>query len=246
MYDTAQLALSDAGLTIEDIDGIVVGSNDQFDGRSICGDDGVRPGRRRGSRPALDPVGLRARLRAGRTPGRVGTVSHATDRVLEPDRGLLAGRGAAAWGRPLLQPCAAAGRVVGARAAGGGTGERRARVCARSPRRWRRKTGGTGSAPIRRRPIRPAPGPARWPLTPEMTTAPVTGSVALVLASPDFRRRARPFRRGVAARHGMGDRGELPGRPRPCDRAGAGGRRAAGLRGGRHHRSERLRSTWPK
>ena len=35
IYDTAQLALTDAGLTIEDIDGIVVASNDQFDGRSI-------------------------------------------------------------------------------------------------------------------------------------------------------------------------------------------------------------------
>ena len=35
IYDTAQLALADAGIGIDDIDGIVVGSNDQFDGRSI-------------------------------------------------------------------------------------------------------------------------------------------------------------------------------------------------------------------
>lgn len=35
LYDAAQTALSDAGLKIEDIDGIVVGSNDQFDGRAI-------------------------------------------------------------------------------------------------------------------------------------------------------------------------------------------------------------------
>ena len=35
IYDTAQLALTDAGITIDDIDGIVVASNDQFDGRSI-------------------------------------------------------------------------------------------------------------------------------------------------------------------------------------------------------------------
>src|SRR6516225_6289816 len=35
MYDTVQLALTDAGLSIEDIDGIVVASNDQFDGRAI-------------------------------------------------------------------------------------------------------------------------------------------------------------------------------------------------------------------
>jgi len=36
MYDTAQAALADAGLTTDDIDGIVVASNDQFDGRAIA------------------------------------------------------------------------------------------------------------------------------------------------------------------------------------------------------------------
>jgi len=35
LYDVAQQALGDAGMTIEAIDGIVVGSNDQFDGRAI-------------------------------------------------------------------------------------------------------------------------------------------------------------------------------------------------------------------
>ena len=35
IYDTAQMALADAGLTIDDIDGVSVGSNDQFDGRAI-------------------------------------------------------------------------------------------------------------------------------------------------------------------------------------------------------------------
>src|SRR5579859_875409 len=35
IYDTAQLALADAGITIDDVDGIVVAANDQFDGRSI-------------------------------------------------------------------------------------------------------------------------------------------------------------------------------------------------------------------
>src|SRR6185312_1388478 len=35
IYDISQAALADAGLTIEDIDGIVVGANDQFDGRAI-------------------------------------------------------------------------------------------------------------------------------------------------------------------------------------------------------------------
>jgi acetyl-CoA C-acetyltransferase len=35
LYDVVQAALKDAGLRIDDIDGIVVGSNDQFDGRAI-------------------------------------------------------------------------------------------------------------------------------------------------------------------------------------------------------------------
>lgn len=35
LYEVSQAALKDAGLTMEQIDGIVVGSNDQFDGRAI-------------------------------------------------------------------------------------------------------------------------------------------------------------------------------------------------------------------
>lgn len=35
LYDLVQDALADAGITIDDIDGIVVASNDQFDGRAI-------------------------------------------------------------------------------------------------------------------------------------------------------------------------------------------------------------------
>lgn len=35
LYDVVQAALKDAGLTIGDIDGIVVGSNDEYDGRAI-------------------------------------------------------------------------------------------------------------------------------------------------------------------------------------------------------------------
>src|SRR4051794_14443802 len=35
IYDTTQQALADAGITIDDIDGIVVACNDQLDGRAI-------------------------------------------------------------------------------------------------------------------------------------------------------------------------------------------------------------------
>ena len=52
------------------------------------------------------------------------------------------------------------------------------------------------------RPCIPEPGPLRWPLTPAMTTAPVTGSVALVLAAPDFI--AERGLRDVAWLRGMG------------------------------------------
>jgi len=36
LYDVVQAALKDAGMVIDDIDGIVVGSNDQYDGRAIA------------------------------------------------------------------------------------------------------------------------------------------------------------------------------------------------------------------
>lgn len=36
LYEVTQRALRDAGLTIDDIDGIVVGANDQYDGRAIA------------------------------------------------------------------------------------------------------------------------------------------------------------------------------------------------------------------
>src|SRR5262249_24087688 len=35
LYDAAQATLKDAALTIDDIDGLVVSANDQFDGRAI-------------------------------------------------------------------------------------------------------------------------------------------------------------------------------------------------------------------
>jgi hypothetical protein len=41
-YDAIQQALADAGLAIEDIDGIIVASNDQLDGRAIFGHSGIR------------------------------------------------------------------------------------------------------------------------------------------------------------------------------------------------------------
>ena len=46
------------------------------------------------------------------------------------------------------------------------------------------------------------PGPLRWPVTPAMTSAPVTGSVAMVLAAPDFV--AERGLRDVAWLRGMG------------------------------------------
>ncbi|CAN5736498.1 thiolase family protein [soil metagenome] len=36
LYEVAQAALKDAGITMDQVDGIVVGSNDQIDGRAIC------------------------------------------------------------------------------------------------------------------------------------------------------------------------------------------------------------------
>jgi len=55
LYEVTQRALRDAGITIEDIDGIVVGGNDQYDGRAISVM--MASGGRRGSRHYLHALG---------------------------------------------------------------------------------------------------------------------------------------------------------------------------------------------
>ncbi len=96
-------------------------------------------------------------------------------------------------------------------------------------------------------PVRPDPGPARWPLTAGMTTRAGHRRGGDGAGGAGFRRRARPARCGLAARHGLGDRAKLPRRSRSGDalrRLVAAARQAYAR--SRHHRSRRPRSTWRK
>jgi acetyl-CoA C-acetyltransferase len=201
IYDTGQAALADAGLTIDDIDGVVVASNDQFDGRAIA------------VMMASGPVGgvdrdilstpsasehafimgvlriasghFRTQLIVSWSPTEVASMPEAqrlgTDpyfhRALPLDELSAHALQAAALEAVLPEARSAAEAVAGKNRVHG-------RLAWPNP------------------PIEPAAGKLRWPLTPAMTTTPVTGSVAMVLAAPDFIRE-----RGladVAWIHGMG------------------------------------------
>jgi len=185
MYDTAQLALADAGIAIDDIDGIVVASNDQFDGRSIA------------VMMASGPVGgvdrdilstpsasehafvlgalrvasghYRTQLIVSWSPTEVSSMSEAQRLGADPyfHRALPLDELSA----HALQASALEAQVAGLRAvAASVAGKNRAH----------------GRIAYPDAALRPSSGPARWPLTAEMTTAPVTGCVAMVLAERDF------------------------------------------------------------
>ena len=185
IYDTAQLALADAGLTIEDIDGIAVASNDQFDGRAISvmmasgsvgGVDRDIMSTPSASEHAFILGALRVATGQFRTqlivswsPTEVSSMAEAqrlgTDpyfhRVLPLDELSAHALQAAAVEHAQPDARSAAEAVV-------------AKNRAHGRHAW--------PAP----PLQPAAGPLRWPLTPTMTSEPVTGAVAMVIASPDF------------------------------------------------------------
>ncbi len=185
IYDTAQMALADAGLTIEDIDGIAVASNDQFDGRAISvmmasgsvgGVDRDIMSTPSASEHAFILGALRVATGQFRTqlivswsPTEVSSMPEAqrlgTDpyfhRVLPLDELSAHALQAAAVEHAQPDARSAAEAVV-------------AKNRAHGRHAW--------PAP----PLQPAAGPLRWPLTPTMTSEPVTGAVAMVIASPDF------------------------------------------------------------
>jgi acetyl-CoA C-acetyltransferase len=185
IYDTAQLALADAGIGIEDIDGIVVASNDQFDGRSIAvmmasgpvgGVDRDIMSTPSASEHAFILGALRVASGQFRTqlvvswsPTEVSSMAEAQRLGADPyfHRGLPLDELSA----HALQAAALEHATTGARTAAEAViAKNRAhgRVAWPDP------------------PMTPPAGPMRWPITSEMTSAPVTGSVAMVLASPDF------------------------------------------------------------
>ncbi len=198
IYDTAQMALKDAGLTIEDIDGIAVGSNDQFDGRSISvmmasgsvgGVDRDIMSTPSGSEHAFVLGALRVATGQFRTqlvvswsPTEVSSLPEAQRLGNDPyfHRALPQDELSA----HALQASAIENAVPGARSA--------AEAVAAKNRAF-------GSAAFR---DQGPSGKMRWPLTPSMTSEPVTGAVAMVLASPEFI--AERWIKNVAWVQGMG------------------------------------------
>jgi acetyl-CoA C-acetyltransferase len=201
IYDISQSALADAGLTIEDIDGIVVGCNDQFDGRAISvmmasgptgGVDRDIISTPSSSEHAFILGSLRVASGQFRThlvvawsPTEASSLSEAQRLGADPyfHRALpldeLSSHALQASALNHVWPNAwIFAETVAVK------NRRHAAVAYPEP------------------PAKPGPGPARWPLTERLTTRPVTGAVALVLANETFVAERR-FER-VAWLHGMG------------------------------------------
>lgn len=201
IYDTAQGALIDGGITIDDVDGIVVASSDQFDGRSISvmmasgsvgGVDRDIMSTPSASEHAFILGALRIATGQFRTqlvvswsPTEVSSMAEAQRLGTDPyfHRALPLDELSA----HALQASAVEHAVPDVRIAAEAVAA---------------KNRAHGRAAWPNPPLQTTPGPLRWPITPAMTTAPVTGSVAVVLAAPDFI--AERGLRNVAWLQGMG------------------------------------------
>jgi acetyl-CoA C-acetyltransferase len=201
IYDTAQLALADAGITIDDVDGIVVAANDQFDGRSISvmmasgpvgGVDRDIMSTPSASEHAFILGALRVATGQFRTQLVVSWSPTETPSMSEAQR--LGTDPYFHRGLPLDELSAHALQASAIEQA-----EPRARAAAEAVAE---KNRAHGRAAWPKPPVQTQPGPLRWPIMPTMTTAPVTGSVAMVLAAPDFI--AERGLRDVAWLQGMG------------------------------------------
>jgi acetyl-CoA C-acetyltransferase len=185
IYDISQAALADAGLTIENIDGIVVGCNDQFDGRaiSVMMASGPTGGVDRDiiSTPSASEHAFvlgalrvasgqfRTQLVVAWSPTEVSSMAEAQRLGADPyfHRALpldeLSAHALQASALNHVWPNAwVSAEAVAAK------NRRHAAVAWPDP------------------PARPDAGPARWPLTERLTTQPVTGAVAMVLAGEAF------------------------------------------------------------
>jgi acetyl-CoA C-acetyltransferase len=183
MYDTGQMALADAGITIDDIDGIVVAANDQFDGRaiSVMMASGPTGGVDRDilSTPSASEHAFilgalrvasgqfRTQLVMAWSPTEVSSMAEAQRLGTDPyyHRSL-----------PLDELSAHALQAGALEHAVSGARDAAIAVAAKNRRQ------GDLASPGPRAPN----GRMRWPIQPDMTTEPVTGAVALVLATPDF------------------------------------------------------------
>ena len=183
MYDTAQQALADAGLTIEDIDGIVCASNDQFDGRAISvmmasgplgGVDRDILSTPSASEHAFTLGALRVASGQYRTQLIVSWSPTEASSLAEAQR-----LGADPYfhrALPLDELSAHAMQAAALEHVVPGARDLALAIASRNRANGGRAHPGTTAQP----------GKLRWPLTPEMTTEPVTGAVAIVLATEDF------------------------------------------------------------
>jgi acetyl-CoA C-acetyltransferase len=185
IYDTAQQALADAGITIEDIDGIVVGCNDQLDGRAISvmmasgavgGVDRDILSTPSGSEHAFILGALR--VASGQFQTQLVVAWSPTEASSIPEAERLAADPYFHRRLPLDELSAHALQAAALENAVPGLRDIAESVMAKNRRH--------GALAYPDPPVRPQPGPARWPLAAGTTTSPVTGCVALVLATADF------------------------------------------------------------
>jgi acetyl-CoA C-acetyltransferase len=185
IYDTTQQALTDAGLTIDDIDGIIVGCNDQIDGRAISvmmasgavgGVDRDILSTPSGSEHAFILGALRVasgqfhtQLVVAWSPTEVSSMGEAERLGADPyfHRALPLDELSA----HALQATALEHKMPGVR-------EMADMILAKNRRH--------GALAYPDPAVPTQPGPARWPLAAGATTRPVTGCVAMVLATEDF------------------------------------------------------------
>jgi acetyl-CoA C-acetyltransferase len=183
LYDVAQQALADAGLGIDDIDGIVVASTDQFDGRAISvmmasGSVGGVDRDILSTPSAGEHAFVMGVLRVASGQYRTQLVLSWSPTEAHPLREAERLAADPYFHRRLplddLSSCALQASALTAASAG----------AAEAAAMLARTDGVAGG-----------PDPKRWPLTGDMVSAPVTGAVALVIADEAFvaeRRAANP------------------------------------------------------
>jgi acetyl-CoA C-acetyltransferase len=185
IYDTTQQALADAGITIDDIDGIVVACNDQLDGRAISvmmasaavgGVDRDILSTPSGSEHAFILGALR--VASGQFRTQLVVAWSPTEASSMPEAERLGADPYFHRRLPLDELSAHALQATALAHTVPGVHDTAAAVVAKN-----RHHGDLAyPAPAERS----AAGPARWPLAAGSTTTPVTGCAALVLATADF------------------------------------------------------------